>query len=90
MKIESVDFVEWDAKQVYPLVRDHIEKIVPFMLNIEKIERMVLQKHNIGRPAAAAEAEEKPAGKAAPKNGAPPAGSDAEGKKAPVITGKTN
>ena len=57
---------------------------------LEKIERMVLQKHNIGRPAAAAEAEEKPAGKAAPKNGAPPAGSDAEGKKAPVITGKTN
>jgi len=60
---------------------------------LEKIERMVLQKHNIGRPAAAAEAEEKPAGKAAPKNGASPearAGSDAEGKKAPVITGKTN
>ncbi|MBL8610001.1 MAG: recombinase RecA [Myxococcales bacterium] len=61
---------------------------------MDKIEKMILQKHNIGK-ANQAEADKGAAAAAAPakpaaKNGAAPAPAPEEGKKAPVITGKTN
>lgn len=38
MYLESKEIIDHPAERVYPLVRDHIELIVPFMPNIEKIE----------------------------------------------------
>ncbi len=49
MKLESKDCVDAPASLVYPLVRDHLPDLVPYLTNIEKVEVLERQEEGPGK-----------------------------------------
>ncbi len=49
MRLEVESYVDRPAEEIYPLVRDNLDKIVPYMPDVEKIEVLKRERRPDGR-----------------------------------------